>query len=300
MRIGTCYVGEVTMARIAVDARVCKQCGACIQTCPENIFVEGDGAAMTVHTELCTSCGHCVAICEQGAIRHESFPEGTIIPVNAELLPSDDQVLEMLRARRSLRVFTDAEVERPVVERIIEAAQLAPTAHNLQNVEYIVVQKEDELKAISGMAVRFFEKMAKQLRNPLVRGIVRLASGHEARSLLDFVPEIEVMVEGYQKGGDFVLRGAPCLIVCHVERNIHLPEANAMLALHNASLLAQAMGLGSFMVGYLVGACGRDRSIPDFLGVPKTHRVHGALALGYPKQTFSRWPKRKPPKVTWR
>ena len=137
-------------------------------------------------------------------------------------------------------------------------------------------------------------------RNPLVRGIVRLTSGHEAKSLLDFVPEMEVMVEGHKKGEDFILRGAQCLIVAHVERNIHLPEANAMLALHNASLLAQAMGLGSFLVGYLVGACGRDRSIPDFLGVPKTHRVHGALALGYPKQMFSRWPKRKPPEVTWR
>jgi nitroreductase/NAD-dependent dihydropyrimidine dehydrogenase PreA subunit len=288
------------MVNIEVDASACTQCGACILTCPENIFVEGEHATTTVHTELCTSCGHCVAVCDQGAIRHESFPEGTIIPVNTDLLPSDAQVLEMLRARRSLRVFTDAEVEQPVVERIIEAAQLAPTAHNLQNVEYIVVRKKDELKAISDMAVRFFEKMAKQLRNPLVRGIVRLTSGHEAKSLLDFVPETEVMVEGYKNGEDFLLRGAPCLIVAHVERNIHLPEANAMLALHNASLFAQAMGLGSFMVGYLVGACGRDRSIPDFLGVPKTHRVHAALALGYPKQTFSRWPKRNPPKVTWR
>ncbi|HOD52773.1 MAG TPA: nitroreductase family protein [Candidatus Hydrogenedentes bacterium] len=288
------------MAKIEVDARLCKQCGACILTCPENILVEGEHAPRTVHAELCTSCGHCAAICGQGAIHHESFPEGAIIPVKTDLLPSGDQVLEMLRARRSLRVFTDAEVEQPVVERIIEAAQLAPTAHNLQNVEYIVVRKKDELKAISDMAVRFFEKMSKQLRNPLVRGIVRLTSGHEAKSLLDFVPEMEVMVEGHKKGEDFILRGAQCLIVAHVERNIHLPEANAMLALHNASLLAQAMGLGSFLVGYLVGACGRDRSIPDFLGVPKTHRVHGALALGYPKQMFSRWPKRKPPEVTWR
>jgi nitroreductase/NAD-dependent dihydropyrimidine dehydrogenase PreA subunit len=288
------------MARIAVDAKACRQCGACIRTCPENILVEGEGAPETVHEELCTSCGHCAAICEQGAIHHESFSEGTIIPVNTDLLPSENELLEMLRARRSLRAFKDAEVEQSAIERIIEAAQLAPTAHNLQNVEYVVVRKKDELKAISGMAVRFFERMTRQLRNPLLRGIFRLTSGHEAKSLLDFAPEMEVMVDGYNKGEDFVLRGAPCLIVAHVERNIHLPEANAMLALHNAALLAQTMGLGSFLVGYLVGACGRDRSIPDFLGVPKTHRVHGALALGYPRRTFSRWPKRKPPKVTWR
>lgn len=102
-------------------------------------------------------------------------------------------------------------------------------------------------------------------------------------------------------GGQLLLIGnEDSRIVAHVEGNIHLPEANAMLALHNASLLAQTMGLGSFLVGYLVGACGPDRSIPDFLGVPRTHRAHGALALGCPEQTFSRWPKRKPPKVTWR
>ena len=288
------------MTRIEVDASLCNQCGACILTCPEKILVEGEGAPNTVHPELCISCGHCAAICRQGAIHHESFPEGTIIPVNSDLLPSEDELLEMLRARRSLRAFKDAKVEQPVMERIIEAAQLAPTAHNLQNVEHIVVRKKDELKAISDLAVRYFEKMTKQLRNPLVRGIVRLASGHEAKSLLDFAPEMEVMIEGYKNGEDFVLRGAPCLIVGHAERNIHLPGGNAMLALYNASLMAQAMGLGSFLVGYLVGACERDRSIPDFLGVPNTHRVHAALALGYPKQTFSRWPKREPPKVTWR
>ena len=110
---------------------------------------------------------------------------------------------------------------------------------------------------------------------------------------------VAAAVEAAKQGRDLVFRGAPCLIVGHAPDSVHYPEANAMLALHNATLMAQALGLGGFLVGYVVGACERDRRIPQLLDLPKGHRVRGALALGYPAVTFDRWTKRRPPLVRW-
>ena len=49
-------------------------------------------------------------------------------------------VLEAIRARRSVRQWADKPVEDEKLERILEAARLAPSARNLQNWKFIVVR----------------------------------------------------------------------------------------------------------------------------------------------------------------
>jgi len=47
--------------------------------------------------------------------------------------------MECLRTRRSIRNFLDKEVPKEVIEDMIDAARLAPTANNVQPWEFIVV-----------------------------------------------------------------------------------------------------------------------------------------------------------------
>ena len=289
------------MAKVSIDQALCTHLGACKRICPEAILVRtGDESPPgIVHAELCTSCGHCAAICPSGAIAHADFAEGTINTLDAGLIPADAQVLELLRARRSLRVFKDRPVEREVVERILDAACLAPSGHNTQSTEFIVVQDATTLTKIHELTAAFYAKTAKQLHNPIVRAAMGVALGHMMESVVHFMPCMDTVVADAKEGKAPFLRNAPCLIVCHAEEIVHYPDANAMLALHNASLMCQALGLGSFLVGYVTGACDRGKSIPRLLGVPKHHKVYGALALGYPELTFKNWIQRRPPKVSW-
>ena len=290
------------MAIITIDSDLCTQCGLCVTTCPETIFVQRDPDATpeTDHEERCVACGHCAAICPHGAVRHSEFPEGSVQPLRTELMPAAKQVTEMLRARRSLRVFKDQPVERALVEQVIGAGALAPSAHNTQSTQFTVVDDPIALAGITELAVSYYAKAAKQLRNPVVRALIRLLQGGPVvDTALHLLPDLDMVVEATKHGRDLVLRGAPCLIVGHAPDSVHYPEANAMLVLHNAALMAQALGLGGFLVGYVVGACERDRRIPQLLDLPKGHRVRGALALGYPAVTFDRWIKRRPPQVRW-
>lgn len=61
------------------------------------------------------------------------------------------EVFEAIRTRRSIRVYEDRPVEKEKLERILEAARLAPSAGNRQPWRFIVVtdpKVKDELKEV--------------------------------------------------------------------------------------------------------------------------------------------------------
>jgi hypothetical protein len=43
----------------------------------------------------------------------------------------------------------------------------------------------------------------------------------------------------------------------------------------------------------------REGRIAELLSLPETHKIYGALAMGYPRLTFKQWPERQPAGVTW-
>ncbi|MFW9781382.1 MAG: nitroreductase family protein [Candidatus Heimdallarchaeota archaeon] len=55
---------------------------------------------------------------------------------------------EVVKNRRSFRVFKSDMPEKDKVERILNAARLAPTWANMQGVHYIIVQEPENVKAI--------------------------------------------------------------------------------------------------------------------------------------------------------
>ena len=53
------------------------------------------------------------------------------------------EVYEAIKKRRSVRKFIqDRKIDREVLERLIEAARLAPSASNIQPVKYVIVDDE--------------------------------------------------------------------------------------------------------------------------------------------------------------
>ena len=55
---------------------------------------------------------------------------------------------EVVRKRRSFRVFKPDMPEKEKIERILEAARLAPTWANMQGVHYIIIQDPEKVKSI--------------------------------------------------------------------------------------------------------------------------------------------------------
>ena len=95
------------MVEIKIDEDVCKNDGLCAMTCPRGILVQEEQGTIPsivdTFLEKCFLCGQCVAICPHGAISHSHFPAGSVHPIKSENVPSYDQVLELIRGRRSKR-----------------------------------------------------------------------------------------------------------------------------------------------------------------------------------------------------
>ncbi|MEW6200699.1 MAG: nitroreductase family protein [bacterium] len=56
--------------------------------------------------------------------------------------------IEAIRKRRSVRRFRRESVPLPLLEKLIDAARLAPSAQNLQPLEFIIVYDEETVRAV--------------------------------------------------------------------------------------------------------------------------------------------------------
>ena len=281
------------MPVIEIDPDLCKRCFTCTQTCPILIFAEKDKKStpeiLDDNLPFCLLCGHCAAICPAGAITHDSFPPDSIVPVNKEALPSAEQAIEMLRMRRSIREFKDKPVERELVEKVIDVARCAPSDHNRQSTQYVVVQKRSTLDKIVQLSAAYYEGLVETLQGTVPQG------GEKP----DFLLELEGFVDLQKGGTDLILCDAPLFIAFHAEDSAGFQAVNATLSLCYATLAAMSLGLGSFFAGFVVMAAKADEAIPQLLSIPENHQIYGGLAMGYPKFKYKKWIKRKPAKVNW-
>lgn len=289
------------MPKISIDPSRCAGAGFCALTCPQAIFRQRTAGEVPrlARAEACVHCGQCVALCPHGAIRHPDYPEGSLRAVRRRLLPSYEGLLELLRSRRSRRAFEDGPVEPGLIRRVIEAARYAPSAHNEQSTEFIVVSRRATLDRIAALTVAFLERTVRNLRHPVKRAAARLLMGREVLAAAGAVDEFAWLASEWKRGRDVILHGAPCLILFASDRAARFAAVNASLAVMNASLASETLGLGCFYTGYVAAACARDRSIARLLSLPGTHRIYGALALGHPRVVFDRWMEREPPRISW-
>ena len=130
------------MYTITIDRSRCKKDGLCARVCPKDIFVQREKLTIPelVNEEGCIACGHCVAICRQDAIGHSQFPSSEIRAIQVEEMPTEEQVMTLLKSRRSIRAFRDKPLAKETIESIIDGARFAPSGHNSQSTEYLVVQ----------------------------------------------------------------------------------------------------------------------------------------------------------------
>jgi len=103
----------------------------------------------------------------------------------------------------------------------------------------------------------------------------------------------------FNQGTDLILRDAPVLLLFCADNLDFFASHNANLAAQNAALAAEALGLGCFYPGFVMMACSFDDDIPKLLSLPEHYEIFGALAMGYPKVRFKKWPERNPAKVKW-
>ena len=297
------------MYAVTIDTELCKKDGLCAMICPDAVIQQDEKATVPKisdeHMEHCIACGQCVAICPHSAISHSEFPSTTIRAIQFEEMPTTEQVMALLKTRRSIRAFRDKPLSRETIERIIDGARFAPSGHNSQSTEFLVVRDRAVLNQVSAMVIEYLKFEIRRFANPLFKTLALLADRESAERGLHEIPGFKRMTRSFESGADPILHGAPVLLVFHARRTVGFADVNAQLALQNASLVAHSLGIGHFYTGWVLSPCRApmarawNRCIPSLIGIPPGNKLHGALALGYPIPRFKNMIERNPPQIGW-
>lgn len=154
------------MALFTIDESKCKKDGFCAAECPVMIINFSDKSKVPVPIDgagaLCIKCGHCVAVCPHEALTHESMGPADCVSLRDDLKVGAEQAEQFLRGRRSTRNFRETSVEKGTLEKLIDMARHAPSGHNTQLPEWLVISGRDEVKKYSAMVVDWMRYMVKE------------------------------------------------------------------------------------------------------------------------------------------
>jgi nitroreductase/NAD-dependent dihydropyrimidine dehydrogenase PreA subunit len=276
---------EAAMKLLEVDQESCHQDGICAAVCPVGIIDFRKGAYPTPigeAEELCVRCGHCVAVCPTGSLSHREMPVDRCPPIQKAFDLSAEHCEHFLRSRRSIRVYKDQPVPREEISGLIEVARYAPSGHNSQCAEWLVLDNRDELNRLAGIVADW------------------------ARWMIDKMPQVALpmhmdkLLRRWEEGKDVILRDAPVVIVAHAEENNRMAPSTCTIALAYLELAAISRRLGCCWAGYFNVAATTFPPMKEALALPKGHQAFGSMMVGYPKFSYHRLPLRKPPPISWR
>jgi nitroreductase/NAD-dependent dihydropyrimidine dehydrogenase PreA subunit len=275
------------MGLLKIDQSKCKKDGICAASCPAGIIrLQQDGGGIPEMVPggdtSCIVCGHCVAVCPHGALDHEKMPIESCPPIERDLKISEEQAVQFLRSRRSIRAFRDQPVEEEKLRKLIEIGRYAPTGSNTQLVEWIACTDKSKIRQWAGMTVEW-------MRNAL--------ENNPASVPFSYAP---LIVAAWDMGIDAVLRSAPALVVAIAPEEAGNGMVDLSLALCYLELVAPKLGLGTCWGGMLRRGLANWPDLRASVGIPEGYPHFYPMMLGYPTYEYHRMPERKPPKITWR
>ncbi len=299
---------EIRNNLFKIDAQKCKHDGICAAVCPLKLITFNKKnklpAPIDKAEKQCIHCGHCITVCPSGAFTLKTIKPGklrvdldgslyygpvsqqTMKPedceqVNAKLLPSTEQVRQFLTTRRSIRAYQSRPVDRETLSGIIDTACYAPTARNLQPVNWLVIENAGKVSLLSGLAIEWMRHV--------INDEPELAKSMNMKRLVD----------DWDKGIDRICHGAPHVIIAHAEEDLTSSQTSCTIALTYLELAAFAAGLGACWAGFFNAAANFYPPMKDALSLPDGHQCFGAIMVGYPRYQYHRIPLRKKAVVTW-
>ncbi len=276
---------------LKIDLTRCTACGLCMTVCSKRVFeADSDGRPTVAAEGNCSVCGHCVAVCPPGAIVHDQVDVPVLDDVgDQEVTPLGMKAL--LASKRSVRSYTDAPVDRDLLEQLIEAGRQAPTAKNLQDRGFIVITNRDTIRAMDKAVVEAYRK----LLNLPARGILGLIVP-ALKQLNTVAPSLKRLCQRSDDGAFPIFHDAPVGIIGYGATGNSFSRDNCVIAQQYMMLQGQAMGLGSCSIGY---ASVRPKPLEAFVDVPAGNEIHTATIFGHPAVKFLRGVPRKAVDVDW-
>jgi nitroreductase len=189
-----------------------------------------------------------------------------------------DDLLRIIKTRRSIRRYKDQYIPDKLLERIIEAGRWSPSGDNGQPWRFIIVRDPETKKALGKIAAegsgrRFtaeyftgrMQERFEELKDPVKKdkAFKKLTSGEVSSFLAD----------------------APVIIVVCAKLDVWDVSYDAAMATQNMLLMAHALGLGTCVVVAPVSDMRDDIKVMKLLKIPYGYKIFAPVAIGYPDES---------------
>lgn len=289
------------MSVVSIDYDKCTGCAVCVQASARCFSKTDERVAPLVDERSCVLCGRCVAACPAGAITHHVMNMDNFPPVSGRQLIGTDDFIRFVRERRSHRAFTSKPIPRADLEKLIDTVRYAPTGHNDQTVEIVLVTNPEKRKRLSDLAVDFMSIMEKENARRLAD--LKMNGTGTPGKLAELEGNVEffgMLTQARDAGFDPMFYEAPAVAIFHSPvRTTVTPKDNCVIASTTMGLLARTMGLETTYIALFENAFRKHQPVRDALGLPEGNEVFSVLVIGYPKLKFLRAVDRRPIKTRW-
>ncbi len=164
----------------------------------------------------------------------------------------------LVSKRQSVRGYLPQPIERDKLDRIIEAARLAPSACNAQPWKFIVVD------------------------NPEIKNSIADATSSRVLGMNHFTKQAPVHIVVILEGANFKSSFGS------LAKRKYYPLMDIGIAVNHICLAATAEELGSCIIGWFV-----EKRVKKILNIPRGKRPLLIITLGYPSNQEIREKKRK-------
>jgi nitroreductase len=182
---------------------------------------------------------------------------------------TDNSILKNIYARHSVRAYAQTPVDNATIQILLDAAVHAPTAMHEEPWAFVVVQAPALLQRVSDLAKPIF---AEDVRYRNAHG-----TGHS--------------FEHFTRADFNIFYNANTLIVICAKPSGPFIVADCWLAAENLMLAAQAIGLGSCVIGSAVAALNIHK-MKSTLGIPDEYSAIAPIVVGIPSGASDQFKKR--------
>lgn len=171
------------------------------------------------------------------------------------------ELVEVIKKRRSIRKYQDAEVPKELIEDLVECARLAPSAKNRQPWEFVIVTSKIKNQIADMMIAKEEGPKRKNDKNSSVKGTAKI---------IKEAPVLILVLKPREKGwntGDALSIGGAIEHIC---------------------LRATDLGLGSLWIRDTVYV---QKEIEELIGCEEKELIC-AISIGYPNESPVGRPKK--------
>ncbi len=280
---------------ISIDRDLCIGCGLCVTVCKDFGLMMDEGKVKQSLFPLfgCIACGHCMAVCPEGAIfiRGRTLSPEDLFPLpEAADIADYDGVINLYHHRRSIREFTEQEVPKEVVDKILAAAQIAPMGLPPSDVHVTVIRGKDKVRLFAEDFVKNLSSMKWLFSNPLL-WMMRPFLGKENYDLFkNFInPALDAYIDFMKKGKNIVTYNAPLMLYFY--GSPYCDPADPIVAATYAMTAAESLGLGTCMLGSIHPLIQHGKKAKQFRAkyqIKSTSREGLVLIVGYPAVKYQK------------